>query len=179
MSGPYPEIERWVIPRRVLTATLTGVQLGGRGGMESGAFWLGQRRAISEVEAVVLPAGTGVQQKAYQWSVPPEVFGTVTRWAKPRNLSLLGIVHTHVRGVPPRLSWADRQYSVQVPGVLAVVIGNGGGDHNHRDWGWYVYEQGDYRIVPGAEFAERFQIGSDARVEIWRADAFVISEILP
>src|SRR5439155_14472842 len=117
------------------------------------------------------PSGVGVEERPDQWRVAPEVFGTVSRWAKPRGLTLLGIAHTHGRGVPARLSWVDRARSVQVPGILAVVIGNGGEDRNPLEWGWYVYEGCDYRVLSRVELATRVEIPTDNMVEVFRADA--------
>lgn len=72
-------------------------------------------------------------------------------------------------GVPPRLSWADRHQNVRVPGMLAVVIGNGGNDENEARWGWYVYETDEYRQLRGEEFLCRIRQGS-AAVDIWNAN---------
>ncbi len=171
MQNLYPRIDRWIIPEGVLAATLKGVRPPGRCGRESGAFWLGARAAIAQIRIVVLPAGPGVEESPGQWLVSPEVFGAVTRWAKPRGLTLLGIVHTHVLGVPPRLSWADRHLTVQVPGILAIVIGNGGEDSDYREWGWYVYEESGYRELVPSELAERLDIQPQRRGEVWHADA--------
>lgn len=177
MSELYPDIERWVIPGAAMAATLTGVRPSGRRGNESGAFWLGARAAVSRVSAVVLPQGDGVEEGPGQWRVTPEVFGTISRWAKPRGLTLLGIAHTHVRGVPPKLSWADRHRSVRVPGILAIVIGRGGQDANHRDWGWYVFEKDDYRELALSELAGRVEIAVENRVDVVGADADSVWEL--
>lgn len=171
MSSPYPEIGEWIVPAAVKKATLTGVRPSGYRGKESGAFWLGLREAIAPVTAVVLPQGKGVDESPAQWRVSPEVFGAITRWATPRGLALLGIAHTHIRGVPARLSWADRHSSVRVPGILAIVIGNGGGDADHYDWGWYVYEEDDYRELSGTELGRRVREDDITRTEVWRADS--------
>lgn len=171
MSTPYPRIEHWILAEGVCAATLEGVRAAGQLGNESGAFWLGERAGTARVHTVVLPAGPGVEERPYQWRVSPEVFGAVSRWAKPRGLTLLGIAHTHGRGVPARLSWADRYRSVQVPGILSVVIGNGGEDRDHLKWGWYVYENGDYVELMPTELARRLEIERGREVEIWRADA--------
>jgi hypothetical protein len=129
------------------------------------------REAVAPVTAVVLPQGKGVEESPGQWCVSPEVFGAISRWAKPRGLALLGIAHTHIRGVPARLSWADRHRSVRVPGILAIVIGNGGEDDDHHDWGWYVYEEDDYRELSRTELRRRIQGDGSAAVEVWRADS--------
>jgi hypothetical protein len=123
------------------------------------------------VSAVVLPRGKGVDESPAQWRVSPEVFGAISRWARPGGLTLLGIAHTHVRGVPARLSWADRHRSVRVPGILAVVIGNAGQDDDHYGWGWYVYEDDDYRELLRPELMRRVQGSSRETVEVWCADS--------
>jgi hypothetical protein len=160
-----------------MSATLAGVRPSGGRGNESGAFWLGTRAAISRVTAVVLPQGDGVEESPGQWRVSPEVFGAISHWAKPRGLTLLGIAHTHIRGVPPRLSWSDRNRSVRVPGILAVVIGCGGEDANYRDWGWYVFDKGDYRDLALPELEERVEVLAENRVDVCRADAAGVWEL--
>jgi hypothetical protein len=170
VNALYPTIERWLIPERALLATLAGVGPPGRLGNESGAFWLGDRGATAVVRAVILPSGRGVIESPDRWEVSPEVFGAISRFAQPRKLTLLGIAHTHGRGVGTGLSWADRYRSVQVPGILAVVIGEGGADHDHGRWGWYVYEDSDYRELPLPERAKRIEVNPMGDVGVWRAD---------
>jgi hypothetical protein len=158
MTQLYPPIASWIVPNDAMSATLSAVVEEGQGVRESGALWLGRRSEISRVTAVVFPRGKGVNATAGRWKVSPEVFGAVTRWAKPLGLCLLGVVHTHLPGIPARLSRADREYSVQVPGILAVVIGEGGSDRDHLSWGWYVYEGTDYRRLQEQELAQRLEM---------------------
>lgn len=136
MSGLYPDIDRWVVPRALFAKTITVVLPAGRAGRETGVFWLGERSNTATISAMVVPAGEGVEERPEQWRVSSAVFGAISLWAKPRQLVLLAIAHIHLPGVPAVLSWADRNFSVQVPGILAVVIGNGGADREHADWGW-------------------------------------------
>jgi hypothetical protein len=170
MTTPYPKIGRWVLPDAAMTATLEGVGSAGRAGNESGVFWLGSRADIAYVSTVVLPQGKGVEETPGYWRVTPEVFGAISRWAKPLGLTLLGIAHTHGRGIPARLSWADRHQSVRVPGILAVIIGNGGEDRDYQEWGWYLYENEDFRGLRGPELKRRVQVDRGKVVEVWRAD---------
>jgi hypothetical protein len=169
VSSVFPEFGKWVVPDAAKAATLDGVRPAGICGNESGAFWLGVRAEVAETTVVVLPHGKGVEESAGHWIVGAEVFGVISRWAKPRGLALIGIVHTHPPGVPPRLSWADRHRSVRAPGILAIVIGNSGRDEDHHDWGWYVYEGDDYRRLLRPELIRRIQ-GSAKAIEVWRAD---------
>lgn len=170
MNAPYPRIDRWVLPSAAFSATLRTVQEEGQSVREAGALWLGSRADTARITAVVFPRGKGVEATAGKWKVSPEVFGVVTRWAKPQGLCLLSVVHTHLHGVPPRLSRADREYSVQVPGMLAVVIGEGGHERDHLNWGWYLYDNNSYRQLPALEVRELFEMTSD-RIELWHADA--------
>ena len=123
------------------------------------------------------PRGKGVEERAGNWKVTPEVFGTLTRWAKPQNLSLLAVVHTHLHRVPPRLSRADREYSVQVPGILAIVIGEGGAESDHRKWGWYIYERGNYRRLTAQDLNGRLILEADHFFQICEADADAVREL--
>ncbi len=171
MAGPYPPIDRWVVPDSALVATLRLVAPAGRVGNESGVFWLGSRAAVARVSAVVHPQGKGVEEAPGFWRVSPEVFGVISRWARPLGLTLLGIAHTHGRGIPARLSWADRNRSVRVPDILALVIGNGGEDHDYREWGWYVYENEDFRELDEGELIKRVELRVGETVGVWRADS--------
>jgi hypothetical protein len=170
MTSPYPQIDRWAVPESAMTTTLEVVGPAGQQGNESGVFWLGARAGLARVSVVVHPQGEGVEETPGYWRVSPEVFGVISRWAGPLGLTLLGIAHTHGRGVPARLSWADRNRSVRVPGILAVVIGNGGEDHDYRGWGWYVHENGDFRELGEAELMERVEVQVGETVAVWRAD---------
>jgi proteasome lid subunit RPN8/RPN11 len=176
MNGPYPQIDRWVLPTGALLATLRSVQEEGQGVREAGALWLGSRENTARVRAVLFPSGKGVEATAGKWKVSPEVFGVVTRWAKPQGLSLLAVVHTHLHGVPPRLSRADREYSVQVPGMLAAVIGEGGHEGDHGNWGWYVYEKNDYRQILNEELKQRVEMSSE-KVDVQRVNSEEIWEV--
>lgn len=171
MAATYPTVEKWVIAEGIFHRTLDGVRPIGRSGREAGAFWLGKREATAHVYSVVLPHGIGVEEHHGRWAVSPEVFGAITRWAKPRKLCLLAVAHTHVRGVPPVLSWTDRNLGVRVPGMLAAVIGNAGDDADHLKWGWYVFENADYRPLARAEITERIRIDLKGGFEAWSADA--------
>jgi len=177
MPASYPSVEKWVIAAGIFRRTLDGVRPSGRSGKEAGAFWLGRREATAHICAVVLPHGIGVEEQRGRWAVSPEVFSAITRWAKPRNFVLLAIVHTHVRGVPPILSWTDRNLGVRVPGMLSAVIGNGGGDSDHRRWGWYVFENEDYRSLSEQEIRARIQIDPASECEVWTADASAVQAV--
>ncbi len=171
MAANYPAVENWLIAEGIFRWTLDGVQPIGQSGREAGAFWLGRREATAHVYSVVLPHGVGVEEHHGRWAVSPEVFGAITRWAKPRKLCLLAVAHTHVRGVPPVLSWTGRNLGVRAPGMLAAVIGNGGDDSDHLKWGWYVFENDDYRLLSGRDIGERIRIDPTGECEAWTADA--------
>jgi hypothetical protein len=170
VANPYPVIDAWVVPKAALEATVAAVRPSGRLGRESGVFWIGERTTLSRITSVVHPKGLGVGEHPGQWQVSPEVFGIVSRWAKERGESLLGVAHIHGPGVPPRLSRPDRKQSVQAPGVLSTVIGNGGADEDLRDWGWYVYETDDYRRIGAPELQRRIRVDEQAAVSTWRVD---------
>jgi hypothetical protein len=178
VSSPYPAIGQWVVPAPAITATIEGVRPTGRRGREAGAFWLGRRSATSVVSAVILPKGPGVVEHPGYWQVSPEVFGIISGWAKPRELTLLSIAHIHLPGVPVRLSWSDRHRSVRVPGVLAVVIGNGGEDHDYRGWGWYVHEGGAFRLISDRDLSRRVAVPNEGKVEVWSASLEGVCKVM-
>jgi proteasome lid subunit RPN8/RPN11 len=138
---------------------------------------MGRRSGVATVEAVVMPRPPGVEERPDRWRVSADVYGVIAQWAMPRGLQLLGWVHTHGQGVPAWLSHADRTRSIQAPGVLAVVIGSGGDDEDPARWGWYVYEDGDYRDLEDRERINRVELCPDGAIQRWRASlAGVVEE---
>jgi hypothetical protein len=55
--------------------------------------------------------------------------------------------------------------------MLAIVIGEGGYEGDHFNWGWYVYENKDYRQLLANELTQRFVMHEDEHIELRRADA--------
>jgi proteasome lid subunit RPN8/RPN11 len=154
---PFPPIERWRVPETACELTCNAVTPAGLAGCESGVFWLGRRDAVSEVTAVAFPVGEGVEETPFYWSVAPEVYAAITAWAKPRGLSLLAVAHTHLSSRPPRLSATDRRNGLKTPEALAVIVPNGGEEADPGHWGWFVYENADYRTLDEAERAARLE----------------------
>ena len=54
--------------------------------------------------------------------------------------------------------------------MLAIVIGNGGEDSDHLKWGWYVFEEVDYRQLSQCEIGERIRSGGKRKFEVWIAN---------
>ena len=177
-SEPYPEIERWKIPRGAIDATLEEVKPVTHPGVEAGVLWLGRRSTVAQIEAVVTPTGGGVQQYADCWRVSYQVYGRISAWATEAGLSLLAVCHTHGGPSPARLSRRDRTHSVKAPGVLAAVIGHDGDDGDEPDWvrwGWYEWRSGDYQLLSGFVRSQRLIVEADTAVTTWRADAFGVA----
>ncbi len=170
MGQPYPAIARWSVPLVVLSATLDAVHPSRHPGVETGVFWLGRRHSASTVSAVVMPRGVGVDEQAGGWRVSPEVFGTIGSWATTRGISLLAVCHTHGGPSPAQLSRRDRTHSVKAPGILSVVIGRDGDEPNPGQWGWYVWEHGDYRMLGTEELSHRLHIRAPLAATVWTAD---------
>jgi hypothetical protein len=152
---PYPPIERWLVPEAVCELTRNSVLPAGRRGTESGVFWLGTRATTSIVCVAAMPVGVGVVEEAWQWSVSAELYAAVAAYAKPRGLTLLGVVHTHLSTRVPHLSRTDRMQGLKVQDALAIVIGSGGEEPDPARWGWFVYDTADYRRLAAGERAGR------------------------
>lgn len=166
--APFPPIERWTVPSAACEQTRTAVLPAGRRGVESGVFWLGTRAATSVVRAVAMPVGYGVVEEPGKWSVSAELYAAVAGYAKPRGLTLLGVVHTHLSPRVPRLSSTDRMQGLKVQDALAVIVGSAGKEGDPDRWGWFVYDGVDYRDLIGNERVERVEMtgGSAEFIEI-------------
>lgn len=162
--APFPPIERWLVPEAACEQTREAVLPAGRRGTESGVFWLGTRAATSIVRTVAMPIGVGVIEEPWRWSVSAELYGAVAAYAKPRGLTLLAVVHTHLSARVPHLSRTDRMQGLKVQDALAVIIGSAGEERDPARWGWFVYDRGDYRDIGLDERAERI-VTTDAATD--------------
>ena len=153
------------MPDAAIVSTLAGVRHAGLSGKESGALWLGSRQEVAEVTTVALPVGDGHDEARSQWSVSAQAYGTLSRWAKPQGLSLLGVLHLHLPGIAPRMSQTDRNHGVRAPAVLSIIIGNGGADEEPERWGWFVFEEHDFRQFSPGELGRRVKRTRDRRIE--------------
>jgi hypothetical protein len=106
-----------------------------------------------------MPVGAGVVEEPWQWSVSPELYAAVAVYAKPRGLTLLGVVHTHLSRNVPRLSRTDRVHSLKVADALAIIIGSAGEEQDPERWGWFIYTAADgYRALSQPDRAERLEM---------------------
>jgi len=157
----YPPVSRWLIPEAACELTRESVQPAGRRGTESGVFWLGTRATTSIVRVVAKPAGIGVVEEPWRWSVSAELYAAIAAYARPRCLTLLGVVHTHLSPRVPRLSPTDRTRGLKINDALAVIIGSAGGELDPAHWGWFVYGPRGYRRLAAGERAERITMTTE------------------
>lgn len=157
----YPPISRWLIPEAACELTRKSVQPAGRRGTESGVFWLGTRATTSTVRVVAKPVGIGVVEEPWRWSVSVELFAAVAAYARPRDLTLLGVVHTHLSARVPRLSPTDRTRGLRVDDALAVIIGSAGEEVDPARWGWFVFGPSGYLRIAAGERAERITLTTE------------------
>lgn len=123
------------------------------------------------VEAVVIPHGDGVDEVRDHWRVSAAVYGRVSTWATSAGVNLLAVCHTHGGRSPARLSRVDRTHGVKAPGVLSIVIAHNGAESDPQRWGWYVWQDGDYRLLSPAERSRRLCLEGETTPTLWRADA--------
>jgi hypothetical protein len=64
-----------------------------------------------------------------------------------------------------------------VPGILSVIAGEGGQEASIDRWGWYLYEDGAYRELPGLERQRRILIDDRSTCTAWVANSEGMSEI--
>ena len=169
-DDPYPKISTWRLAERVVPATRDALR--GADGREAAVLWLGERSAEAVVTSVVRLHGVGVQEGRGHFEAAPEVLGTVTRWAKPKGLTLLASCHAHPSGVPGRLSGWDRRHGFVVPEFLTLVAGDGGSDEP-SGWGWYLFdrESRDHRLISERERATRLRVDRSMAGAVFVADA--------
>jgi len=167
---PFPPIERWRLPEVACELTLNAVMPAGRRGCESGVLWLGQRDALSVITAVVHPIGEGVEETSCFWSISPEAYAAVSAWARPRRLTLLAVAHIHLGAGRARMSETDRKQGLKVTDALSIIVPRGGLESDPSAWGWFVFDEGDYRELEELEQVRRIELTSTGEVEFARID---------
>lgn len=169
-DDPYPPVQTWQVGRAALTATWEALRSGE--GRETAVLWLGGRAHHSAVTAVVRLHGEGVEEGGGHFEAVPEVLGVVTRWAKPRGLTLLANLHAHPPGIPGQMSVWDRRHGFAVPEFLAIIAGDGGRDHPDF-WGWYVFSRSarGYRVMDDGERRGRVVVDETAACMLLDGDA--------
>jgi hypothetical protein len=169
-EDPYPQIQTWQVGGAALAATWEALRAGE--GRETAVLWLGGRAPHSAVTTVIRLRGEGVEEGTGHFEAVPEVLGVVTRWAKPRGLTLLANLHAHPPGVPGTMSTWDRRHGFAVPEFLAVIAGDGARDHPDA-WGWYVFSRSarDYRDMDDGERRSRVVVDGTAGATLLEADA--------
>ena len=100
------------------------------------------------------PVGAGVIELPWQWSVTAEVYAAV-RMGEAARPHASAAVHTHLSSHTPRMSRTDRTQGLKVPDGLAVIVRAGGEEADPRRWGWFVYDDGDYRTLDAGELGAR------------------------
>lgn len=168
MSVRYEPIERWLVPRSAIKATLTGVLRAAIDRHEGGVFWLGTRGVVAEVHAVALLEGAGVTEERGFWEVSPLAYGVVGEWSISRKQVLLAVVHSHEGRRETRLSALDRRGGVHVPDTLAVVVPGFGSVHDPQQWGFHRFGHQGFTELGSHERRARIEL-TDSDVTILRA----------
>jgi hypothetical protein len=67
------------------------------------------------------------------------------------------------------MSATDQAHLVHAPGILAVIVGDGGFEHNPSNWGWHVFEVSSYRELSEREREERVLVAKAGTCVVVRA----------
>jgi hypothetical protein len=103
--------------------------------------------------------------------------GVITQWARPQALVVLGMFHIHI-GRSVAMSWSDRNRGIHVPGMLSVIAGEAGRETSADGWGWYLYDDGEYRELNAAERQFRIRIDDPTQCRAWVANTEGVREIV-
>lgn len=179
MTEVYPPIARWLIPETARVATLRGLRRAGQHRREGGALWFGTRGPEARVLAVATVSGNGVVEGYGSWSLSPTAYGRIGEWASGRGHVLLGLIHSHGGSgvLATSLSSTDRFATVHVPDFLSVIVGRRGDEEDPRAWGYYVFENGDFRRLEVAEVDDRI-LWAAGPVEHVRFDEAVVDSFV-
>lgn len=167
-SRLFERIDRFMLPARLLDATVEHLRAEGQFRVESIVFWAGKVNGhYATMTHLVVPRGRGVFKHPFQVRVSEEIIAAVCELLDPPELVLLGQVHTHMHGAFH--SPTDDRYSLDTPGYVSVVIPEFA-QKGVADWGKWAFHEcnapGSFRRVPVDEVSNRFMVGLSASVTV-------------
>src|SRR5689334_19838381 len=111
----FPEIHKWVIPKRALLVSQAEMRQDGIRGDEGTCLWLGTKAdGVARVTQVALLRGTGITKHPLNVTVSPALMREVHDVALLSKTILVGQTHTHGAFVGVDLSPTDHLYGIKV-----------------------------------------------------------------
>lgn len=160
----FPSISRFVVSPSLLHETLRALQEEGQYSVESMVFWAGHlSHDAATITHLIVPKGPGVFKHPLQIRISDAVVAALFDVLDPPRLVLLAQVHTHLEEAFH--SAVDDHFSFDTPGLLSVVVPNGGAGTS-SDWErWSFYEslgRGDFTAISPTDLSNRLHMGSQA-----------------
>lgn len=151
------------LPTSIIEALLSATVTFGRHDLETGGFLLADDHDV--VQALALAGESGVERSWGLFMVSGAVVERVCEWAAEQNLRVTALVHTHQRGA--HMSMTDRNNGFRVDGFRSVIIPSFANPPRAlADWGWNVFEHGDWHPDRPGELNDEFATSTPARVII-------------
>jgi hypothetical protein len=158
----FPAIEKWIIPKSVITESFKEMARDGKVGNEGIALWLGKRsEGQAQVTHLLALRGSGITRKPAVLMIEPELINSVTDITIELEVALIGQIHSHGPLHGTNLSITDITYGLSVPFYLSVVAP----DYAMKkkcdlsSCGIHVFEpRTGYRRLPAWEVTNRIQV---------------------
>lgn len=151
------------MPANVVDALLSATSDFGQHDMETGGFLLADD--LDVVQAVTLAGESGVERHRGLFRVSGPVVEHVCEWAAEQTLRVAALVHSH-RG-RASMSRTDRNNGFRVDSFRSVIIPSFVNPPKAlTEWGWYVFEQGEWHLDHPGELTDVTHSAGPGRVMV-------------
>jgi hypothetical protein len=117
--------------------------------LETGAFLLAPAGSPDRLTVLALAGTQAINRRPDHFSVAGEALERLFDWAQNHQLRVRAQVHSH--GGPAVLSRTDRTHGLNIPGFTTTIVPFfADPPRTPLAWGWWRYEDGDWRTVPPA-----------------------------
>jgi hypothetical protein len=167
MNGLYQVVDRWRVPRNLLSASIADMAEDGLRGCEGIVLWLGAiADRVASITHMVGPRGPLIEKHPQYLRIHPDLFNELAIYAERLDAVLIGQIHSHPATFV-NLSRTDLKYGVTTPYYLSVVAPHYAQDPDSgwNDCGVHVYgPQRGFQRLANSEVKKRFEVlsGFDA-----------------
>jgi hypothetical protein len=117
--------------------------------LETGAFLLAPAEQPDQLDVLAVVGTRGIIRRRDHFSVAAEAIERLFDWAEDHWLRVRAQIHSHAG--PAVLSRTDRTHGLNVPGFTTTIVPCfTAPPRTPAAWGWWRYEDGDWRTIPPA-----------------------------
>lgn len=147
----------WLLPKNLLSESISVMAPQGRVGSEGLALWMGYKKEGNVyISHVIELFGPGFVTSPLHMSLSLSAMASLTQFAEQHNIFLVGQIHSHP-GTLINLSDIDKRMGIRVPNYLSVVCPHYAQipETSMNECGVHIFDIGAYRQLSSKEIKNR------------------------